>query len=136
MHGETYHIKVTGTGHKNRQQRPFYITVDGQPEEVNVETLEELFSEVADAAPAKGGNGGSKRPRATKQGHVTTSMPAAIVEVMVKVGDEVKAGTPLLVTEAMKMESEIQAPVAGKVTAVHVVKGDRVTPDEALVEIE
>ncbi len=135
MHGETYHIKVTGTGHKNRQQRPFYITVDGQPEEVNVETLEELFSEVTDAAPAKSGNG-SKRPRATKQGHVTTSMPAAIVEVMVKVGDEVKAGTPLLVTEAMKMESEIQAPVAGKVTAVHVVKGDRVTPDEALVEID
>jgi pyruvate carboxylase subunit B len=136
MHGETYHIKVTGTGHKNRQQRPFYITVDGQPEEVNVEILEELFSEVADATPAKAGNGNSKRPRATKPGHVTTSMPAAVVDVMVKVGDEVKAGAPVLVTEAMKMESEIQAPVAGKVVAVHVAKGDRVTPDEALVEIE
>ncbi len=134
MHGETYHIKVTGTGHKNRQQRPFYVTVDGQPEEVNIEILEELFSEVADGA--KTSSGTSKRPRATKPGHVTTSMPATIVEVMVKQGDEVKAGAPLLVTEAMKMESELQAPVSGKVVAVHVIKGDRVTPDEALVEIE
>ncbi len=135
MHGETYHIKVTGTGHKNREQRPFYLTVDGQPEEVTVEVLEELFAEVADSAPSKS-SGNGKRPRATKPGHITTSMPSTIVEVMVKVGDEVKAGAPILVTEAMKMESEIQSPVSGKVAAVHVAKGDRVTPDEALVEIE
>ena len=135
MHGETYHIKVTGTGHKNRERRPFYLTVDGQPEEVDIEVLEELYSETSDGtAPKASGNG--KRPRATKPGHVTTSMPATIVDVMVKEGDEVKAGAPLLVTEAMKMESEIQAPVGGKVTAVHVVKGDRVTPDEALIVIE
>ena len=125
---------VPGPAHKNRQQRPFYVTVDGQPEEVNIEILEELFSEVADGA--KTSSGTSKRPRATKPGHVTTSMPATIAEVMVKQGDEVKAGAPLLVTEAMKMESELQAPVSGKVVAVHVIKGDRVTPDEALVEIE
>jgi pyruvate carboxylase subunit B len=48
----------------------------------------------------------------------------------------VKAGQPLLVTEAMKMESEILAPIAGNVKAVHVAKGDRVNPRDVLIEIE
>jgi pyruvate carboxylase subunit B len=134
MHGETYHIQITGAGHKSKLKRPFYVTVDGVPEEIDVEVLEELFAESAragGAAPA----GGSQRPRATAPGHVTTSMPGTVVEVLVKVGDTVEAGTPVLVTEAMKMESEIQAPVAGEVKAVNVEKGDRVNPDEALIEI-
>ncbi|TPW17542.1 MAG: oxaloacetate decarboxylase subunit alpha [Halothiobacillaceae bacterium] len=38
MHGETYHIKVTGTGHKTTNLRPFYVSVDGVPEEIMVET--------------------------------------------------------------------------------------------------
>ena len=79
---------------------------------------------------------GSKRPRATAPGHVTTSMPGVIVEVLIKEGDDVKAGDPVLVTEAMKMETEVQAPVSGKVTKVHVSKGESVNPDEALIEIE
>jgi len=36
----------------------------------------------------------------------------------------------------MKMETEIQAPIAGTVTAVRVAKGDRVNPGEVLIEIE
>ena len=132
LHGESYHIKVTGSGHKNQNRRPFYVSVDGSPEEIMVETLEEFIS---------GENGrerilqGSKRPKAQAPGHVATSMPATIVEVLVKVGDVVKEGDPLLITEAMKMETEIQAPIVGKVTAVHVAKGDAVNPDEALIEI-
>jgi pyruvate carboxylase subunit B len=35
----------------------------------------------------------------------------------------------------MKMETEIQSPIAGMVTAIHVNKGDKVNPDETLVEI-
>jgi len=132
LHGETYHIKVTGSGHKNQDRRPFYVSVDGSPEEIMVETLEEIIS---------GDNGreplvqGSRRPKVQAPGDVTTSMPGTIVEVMVKVGDVVKEGDPLLITEAMKMETEIHAPIAGKVTAVHVAKGDAVNPDEALIEI-
>ena len=135
MHGETYHIKITGTGHQDQDRRPFYVTVDGIPEEISVEVLEELFSESANGS-AKRAPSPSERPRATKPGHVTTSMPASVVDVLVAVGDEVVAGTPLLVTEAMKMESEIQAPIAGKIAAVNIAKGDRVNPDEALIEIE
>jgi pyruvate carboxylase subunit B len=63
-------------------------------------------------------------------------MPGTIIEVLVKVEDQVKAGDPLLVTEAMKMETEIQAPIAGRISAVHVSKGDSVNPDETLIEIE
>lgn len=136
LHGETYHIKVTGTGHSNQQHRPFYVTVDGVPEEIDIEVLDELFAgQAKEGSPSKAA-GQSQRPRATGPGQVTTSMPATVVEVLVKEGDEVKAGDPVLVTEAMKMESEIQAPVTGKVTAVRVQKGDRVNPDEALIDIE
>jgi pyruvate carboxylase subunit B len=132
LHGETYHIKVTGSGHKNQNRRPFYVSVDGSPEEIMVETLEELAG--SDNGRDRGVKG-SRRPKAQAPGHVTTSMPGTIVDVLVKVGDAVKEGDPVLVTEAMKMETEVHAPIAGKVTAVHVVKGDSVNPDEALIEI-
>ena len=133
MHGESYHIKVTGAGHKNLNRRPFYVSVDGSPEEIMVETLEEIDA-------SENGNGhrnvkGSRRPKAQAPGHVTTSMPGTIVDVLVKVGDEVKEGDPVLITEAMKMETEVHAPITGKVTAVHISKGDAVNPDEALIEI-
>jgi len=136
MHGETYHIKVTGTGHKNMQKRPFYISVDGMPEEIQVETLDEIFPD--------GGNGdghaatgkSSKRPHASSPGHVTSSMPGTIVDVLVSEGDNVSAGDPVLITEAMKMETEIQAPISGTVKTIYVAKGDSVNPDEVLIELE
>ncbi len=77
----------------------------------------------------------ARLPASSQPGHVTTSMPGTIVEVLVKLGDTVKAGDPVLVCEAMKMETEVQAPIAGQVRAVHVAKGDAVSPDEALIEI-
>lgn len=136
LHGETYHIKLTGTGHKTQDMRPFYVTVDGVPEEIIVETLDEILPERGAGKAAPKSNKGSQRPRATQPGHVTTSMPGTIIEVLVQVGSQVKAGDALLVTEAMKMETEIQAPIAGEVKAVHVSKGDSVNPDETLIEIE
>ncbi len=132
LHGETYHIQVTGTGHRTEQERPFYLTVDGVPEEVMVETLSEISP---DSETAKTAVKGSKRPRASKPGDVTTSMPGTVVDVLVKPGDSVKAGDPVLVTEAMKMETEVQAPISGTVAAVYVEKSDSVNPDETLIEI-
>ncbi len=132
FHGESYHIKVTGTGHKAKSQRPFYVTLDGMPEEVLVETIEEIAPNGGNAART---SNKSKRPKAFMPGHVTTSMPGTIIEILVKVGQEVKAGTPLLVAEAMKMETEINSHISGKVIAIHVAKGDSVVPDDALIEI-
>jgi pyruvate carboxylase subunit B len=140
LHGETFHIKLTGSGHHGEEQRPFYVSVDGIAEEVLVETLNEI--EVG-----RGAKSGEKRksnsttlangrPRPSHEGCVTTAMPGTIVDVKVKAGDKVNAGDAVLVIEAMKMENEIQAPKSGIVVAVHVKKGDSVTPDESLLEIQ
>ncbi len=141
LHGETFHINLTGSGHAGQEQRPYYVSIDGIAEEVIVETLSEI--EVSGSGVASGGskkkaasNTASGRPRATHAGHVTTSMPGTIVAVKVNVGDKVKAGDGVLVIEAMKMENEIQAATTGVVVAVNVNKGDAVTPDEALIEIQ
>ncbi|MGM0476230.1 MAG: sodium-extruding oxaloacetate decarboxylase subunit alpha [Pseudomonadota bacterium] len=127
VHGETYQINLRGSGQAQGGQRPLYLTIDGLPEEVMVETPDS-------AAPATGDLHG--RPRASEPGHVTTSMPGTIVDVLVAEGDEVTAGQGVLVTEAMKMETEVQAPIAGRVAAVHVAAGDAVNPDETLIAIE
>ena len=141
LHGETFHIKLTGSGHAGEEKRPFYVSVDGIVEEVIVETLDEI--EVSGGSSDKK-NGGKKktsttssgRPRPHHVGCVTTAMPGTIVAVKAKVGDKVKAGDGVLVIEAMKMENEIQASTTGTVVAVHVSKGDAVTPDESLLEIQ
>lgn len=140
LHGETFHINVTGSGHQGEDKRPFYVSIDGTAEEVMVETLSEI--EVTNAGVATGKrktdlpSSGSERPRPTHKGHVTTSMPGTIVEIKVAAGDKVKAGDGVVVIEAMKMENEIQASTTGTVVAVHVAKGDAVTPDESLLEIQ
>ncbi|MBK1701033.1 sodium-extruding oxaloacetate decarboxylase subunit alpha [Thiococcus pfennigii] len=135
IHGETYHVKVTGTGHKEQSERHFYLAIDGIPEEVVVETLDELVLTGGASGAVQQKDDNRKRPKPTKEGHVTTSMPGSIVEVLVAEDDQVEAGQPLLITEAMKMETEIQAPIGGRITGVFVVKGDAVNPDEVLVEI-
>ena len=143
LHGETFHIRLTGSGHAGEEQRPFYVSVDGIAEEVIVETLSEI--EVSGNGSSTGGKSVGKkksgatansRPRPHHAGCVTTAMPGTIVAVKVKVGDKVSAGDGVLVIEAMKMENEIQASKTGTVVAVHVSKGDTVTPDESLLEIQ
>ena len=52
-----------------------------------------------------------------------------------KVGDKVKAGQPVAILEAMKMENEIQAEVDGTVTAVSVQKGDHVALGDHIITI-
>ena len=59
-----------------------------------------------------------------------------IVDILVAEGDSVEAGQPVLITEAMKMETEVQATIGGLVTGVFAQKGDAVNPDETLIEIE
>ncbi len=144
LHGETYHIKITGTGlHTQDQTRLYYMSVDGLPEEIMVENLDEIplgllqggaQSVQTSAAPVNSGEG--RRARATQPGHVTAAMPCTIVDVLVAVNDKVQAGQAIVVTEAMKMETEIHAPIGGSIKAVHVKKGDAVTPHETLIEIE
>jgi len=123
--GETYDIAVTGIGDFGVGKRKIYMSMDGVPREVIFEPLNEFV----DDGHQKG------RKRATESGHVTAAMPGNVVEVLVKVGETVVAGQAVLVAEAMKMETEVHASIAGTVKAVYVTKGDRVTPGEILVEI-
>jgi pyruvate carboxylase subunit B len=79
---------------------------------------------------------GGNRPAISAEGDVGTTMPGNIVDVLVAEGDAVEAGQAVLIIEAMKMETELQAPIGGTVTAVNAAKGDRVTPGEALIQIQ
>ncbi|ARU59290.1 pyruvate carboxylase subunit B [Oleiphilus messinensis] len=125
VHGETYEVAITGAGGMHGNKRSIFLTLDGVPDEITLETLGSFAGTTA-----------SGRAQASAPGHITTAMPGNIVEVLVQEGDQVTAGQALLITEAMKMETEVQATIAGTVKAVNVAKGDRVTPGEVLVDIE
>ncbi len=67
---------------------------------------------------------------------IKSEMPGAIVDVKVKVGDQVKEGDVLLILEAMKMQNEIRAPKDGEVKEIFVKPGENVEADAQLVVIE
>ena len=140
LHGETYHIKLSGSGHADAAQRPYFVSVDGITEEVLVEALNEVaVSTGGDSAPRKTSAAPiapGQKPRPSHPGHVTAAMPGTVVDVLVSIGQNVKAGDGVLVIEAMKMENEVQAHIAGVVISIYAKKGDAVTPDMALVEIQ
>lgn len=125
VHGETYEVAITGVGDFGSGKRKLYLSLDGMPEEVVFESLNAFEPDKTQG----------KRVKASEPGHITAAMPGNIVDVLVAVGDEVEAGQAVLIAEAMKMETEINTPIAGKVQAIHVAKGDRVTPGETLVEV-
>ncbi|HET7823904.1 MAG TPA: biotin carboxylase N-terminal domain-containing protein [Anaeromyxobacter sp.] len=87
------------------------------------------------------GSTGSSRPEASggasrPPGAVTPPMPSVVVAVLVEVGRKVARGAPLVVVSAMKMESQLAAPIAGRVKAVHAAVGAKVRPGDVLVEVE
>ena len=67
---------------------------------------------------------------------VKAPMPGLIVKVHVAVGDAVKAGDPLLVLEAMKMENLIKASGESQVKEIKVKKGDSVEKGQVLIEFQ
>jgi 3-methylcrotonyl-CoA carboxylase alpha subunit len=63
-------------------------------------------------------------------------MSGTVVAVLVKAGDNVARGAPLMILEAMKMEHTIAAPADGTVAVVHYRAGDRVKEGADLVDLE
>lgn len=115
----------------------FNITVNGKAYDVAVEELDAnavAAAPVAAAAPApvKAATPIAKAGAGTP---VKAPMPGLIVDVKVAVGDEVKPGQAVVILEAMKMENDVVAPVAGKITSVVVKKGDNVGANAVLVTI-
>ncbi|MCI7774960.1 MAG: acetyl-CoA carboxylase biotin carboxyl carrier protein subunit [Enorma sp.] len=62
-------------------------------------------------------------------------MPGTILDIHVNVGDTVEVNQPVMVLEAMKMESEIVAEQAGTIASINVAKGDMVNPGDLLFSI-
>lgn len=84
------------------------------------------------AAPASAKISGANTVDGEK---VTSPMPGTILDVKVSVGQSVSAGDIMFILEAMKMESEIVAPVNGAVKQILVSKGSTVETDEVLAVI-
>src|SRR5262249_55225671 len=71
-----------------------------------------------------------------EQSTLTAPMPGTVIKVLVEEGAAVAARQPLLVLEAMKMETPLASPYDATVRAVHVAEGDRVAGGAVLVELE
>ena len=69
-------------------------------------------------------------------GHVGAPMAGKVVELVVRVGEEVAEGQKLMVTEAMKMLNVIKSPSAGVVKKIHVAKGDDLAAGDLSFEVE
>jgi pyruvate carboxylase len=65
--------------------------------------------------------------------HIGAPMPGKVLKVFVKAGDEIKIGDILMVTEAMKLETNVKARCDGKVSEVKFEEGEKVEKDDLLV---
>lgn len=69
-------------------------------------------------------------------GALVTQMPGKVVKILFKVGDKVEKGQTVLILEAMKMENEIKAGVAGTIKVVNVTPGQALESGVVMAEIE
>jgi acetyl/propionyl-CoA carboxylase alpha subunit len=77
-----------------------------------------------------------ERGPTAEQSAVTAPMPGTVIRVLVEPGQTVSAREPLVVLEAMKMETPLVSPYDATVRAVHVAEGDRVAGGSVLVELD
>ena len=70
------------------------------------------------------------------KGQIGAAMPGTVVKVNVQKGDRVSKGDHLMITEAMKMETTVQAPFDGVVKAVFITGGETVEAGDLLLEME
>ncbi len=129
------------------------ITVDGKTYEVEVEILGSSIASVTPvaapapqaapapvaaavvAAPAPAPKAASPAPVAASAGDVVCPLAASISSVAVKEGQTVKAGDLLVMLEAMKMNTPVNAEKDGTVTKIYVAAGQSVQEGEPLVSM-
>lgn len=115
----------------------FNITVNGKTYDVSVEEAGGAASAApapVQAAPAAAPVS-APAPAAGNGTPVKAPMPGNILDVKVSVGDTVSVGQVLVVLEALKMENDIVANAAGKITSLTVKKGDTVNSDDVIATI-
>jgi biotin carboxyl carrier protein len=63
-------------------------------------------------------------------------MPGTVIRILVAEGERVRPRQPLVVLEAMKMETPLVSPYAGIVRRLHVSEGDQVSGGAVVIELE
>lgn len=124
--GKTLMIKMVSIGEPQKDgHRTIYFELNGQPREVNIQDM----TVEADA---------SARPKADmkNESHIAATMPGTVLKVVAEVGAKVKRGDHLIVTEAMKMETTVQAPFDGVVKEIHVGASEGISSGDLLIEME
>ncbi|MEO0649542.1 MAG: biotin/lipoyl-containing protein [Planctomycetota bacterium] len=115
--------------------RAYAVSIDGDTQDQALTIAGDRFDVELEDERERAANAAA-RAKAGKGGVVKSVMPGVVVEVLVEPGAEVEAGQPLLILEAMKMQNEIEAPVAGTVTDVFVAQGQAVGGGEKLASIK
>ena len=95
-------------------------------------TISVRTAQAAALAEAMAGGAGARAAGS----QLKAPMPGRVVKVLVKVGETVQRGAPIIIVEAMKMENEMHAPASGTVLKVHVVEGATVDAGQLMVELE
>ena len=117
--------------------RPIIAVVDGERFEVTPESgaqpqVKKEAETKTESAPKK-----MNVPSAASNAKTLPApLPGTVIEIFVKVGDEIESGPVVLVIEAMKMKNSIRSTREGKVSAVLATAGQIVTHKQALLEFE
>jgi len=102
------------------------VTLGGR--RIAVTVLNRRERAIAGAEAATAAHGGPADVRA--------SLPGLVVAIRVNEGSEVAAGDALITIEAMKMQNEVRAPRAGRVTGISAAPGQTVSTAQRLLRIE
>lgn len=121
--GESVHTVTVLPG--NRPGQPLRFLCDDEYWELEVrDPIDLLASALGDA----GGVGGIEE--------ILSAMPGVIRKVLVEPGQTVEAGQPILILEAMKMENEVESPIAGTVASIEISPGDTVATGALLARVD
>lgn len=124
--GKTLIIKLVSIGEPQHDgTRVIYFELNGQSREL---VIQDMTVEVDGSLALKADPSNPNQIGAT--------MPGTVLKVVVSKGSPVKRGDHLLITEAMKMETTVQAPKDGVVKEVYASAGDAISTGDLLIEIE
>lgn len=126
VNGKTYEVEIERASSARRSATRTASTTAQNSAQVPVSAPQKEPQIAAKKAP-------ESAPLATTGRAVVSPMPGNVLDVMVKVGDQVEAGQIVVVLEAMKMEIEITAEAAGIVSSIEVKKGDPVESGSTLM---
>lgn len=115
--------------------RVFDLSLDGELPTLEVWASGRRVSAHVESARMRAA-AGLRTNESERSGLLTSPMPGKVVKLLVREGDNVEAGAPLIVVEAMKMENELRASRDGTVTEIHAREGVSVDAGALLIVIQ